>query len=214
MTRSRTTTGTTTARALGALAGAGLLLGLTACGGGSGSTTATAPQTDPSAPASVQPASGDTSAPATPATPATAAADGSSSAIDVCAALPASDVSRITGTHYTKTKSSSTMGQIFGCEYTNAQYAILQVSVAVENGSLDFDTDKQVLGQAGFTPDVVTGVGDEAFSLPAKGDTSAMGASMFASYGALFGSEYVKIGGSPVTADQGRQLVEELHAAG
>jgi hypothetical protein len=39
------------------------------------------------------------------------------------------------------------------------------------------------------------------------------GVAAFASYGALFGDQYVKIGGSYVTPDQGQQLVEEVDGA-
>jgi hypothetical protein len=50
-------------------------------------------------------------------------------------------------------------------------------------------------------------VGDGAFF-----DTSP-GVSMVANYGAVFGDVYIKIGElTPVTVDQGKQIVEELHA--
>jgi hypothetical protein len=57
-------------------------------------------------------------------------------------------------------------------------------------------------------------VGDEAFSEPdPKGNAGSVGASSVASYGALFGDVYIQIGGfTYVTADQGKQIVEELHS--
>jgi hypothetical protein len=188
----------------------GLLLALTACGGGSGSTTA-APATGA--------VSGGVSGAGTPSTPASVATspaadpstDASSGAVDVCALLPASDVSRITGVHYTKTKSTSVMNQFFGCEYTNSRFALLQVSLAVTNGSIAYDADVQAMSGTGHAPDPVSGVGDKAFATQdPQGNAGAAGVAAFASYGALFGDQYVKIGGSYVTPDQGEQLVEEV----
>jgi hypothetical protein len=61
---------------------------------------------------------------------------------------------------------------------------------------------------------VSQGVGDEAFSMPdPNGNAGSVGASSFASYGAVFGDVYIKIGGlTYVTPAQGKQIVEELHA--
>ena len=178
----------------------GLLLALAACGGGGsggGSAAASGGGTDPSGAA---------------ASPAAAAPSGASGAVDVCQILPASDVSRITGVHYTKTKSDSTMGQIFGCEYSNAQYALLQISVAVVNGAIAYDADVQAMSSL-EKPIPVSGVGDKAFTVAdPKGNAGSAGVAAFASYGALFGDQYDKIGGAYVTPDQGKQLVEEIQA--
>ena len=57
-------------------------------------------------------------------------------------------------------------------------------------------------------------MGDEAFSAPdPKGNAGSVGASAFASYGAVFGNVYIQIGGlTYVTPAQGKAIVEELHA--
>ena len=59
----------------------------------------------------------------------------------------------------------------------------------------------------------MTGVGEEAFSAPDPKSAGSLGASAFASYGALFGDVYIHMGGvTYVTPAQGKQIVEELHA--
>lgn len=185
---------------------AGLLLALTACGGGSGGgSTPAAGGTDPSAAAASLAAAASAAASAT-------AGSSASGSVDVCQILPASDVSQITGVNYTKTKSDSTMGQIFGCEYSNAQYALLQISVAVVNGAIAYDADVQAMSSL-EKPIPVSGVGDKAFTVAdPKGNAGSAGVAAFASYGALFGDQYDKIGGSYVTPDQGKQIVEEIQA--
>ena len=104
--------------------------------------------------------------------------------------------------------------QIFGCDYSAGDSALLQVSVTTEGGKIGYDSDLSTLKTAGFPPNSVTGVGDEAFSAPdPKGNAASVGASSFASYGALFGDVYIQIGGlTYVTPDQGKQIVEELHS--
>lgn len=182
------------------LPAAGLLLALTACGGGSGGgdTGAATPAagSDPGgASASVASGSG----------------GGTPSSVDVCQVLPTSDVNRITGGSYTKTKSSSVAGQIFDCEYTDAGFGLLQISVAVVNGALDYQSDTQAMSSL-EKPIPVSGVGDKAFTVAdPKGNAGSAGVAAFASYGALFGDQYVKIGGSYVTPEQGKQIVEEIH---
>jgi hypothetical protein len=183
---------------------AGLLLTLTACGGGgSGSGTAAAP---PSAVvASLASAAADASA-----SPASGTSSGTG-AVDVCSVLPVGDVSRITHTHYTTTKGNSVAGQIFGCDYSDAQYQLLQVSVSVVNGALDYESDTQAMSSL-EKPIPVTGVGDKAFTVAdPKGSAGSAGVAAFASYGVLFGDQYIKIGGAYVTPDQGKQIAEEIH---
>jgi hypothetical protein len=178
----------------------GLLLALTGCGGGGSSSTATGVPSGAAASLAAAAASAPASGGAT------------TSSADVCQILPASDVSRITGVHYATTKSSSVEGQIFECEYSNAQGALLQVSVAVVNGAVDYDGDVQAMSTL-QKPLSVAGVGDKAFASPdPKGNAGSAGVAAFASYGALFGDQYVKIGGSYVTPDQGKQIVEQVHA--
>jgi hypothetical protein len=180
------------------LSAAGLLLALTACGGGSGGSGTPGAGTDPS------------KALASLAAAASATTPGS---VDVCKVLPAADVSSITGTSYTNTKPNSTMGQIFGCDYSNSQYALLQISVTVVNGALDYQSDTEAMASL-EKPIPVSGVGDKAFTVTdPKGNAGAAGVAAFASYGALFGDQYIKIGGSYVTPDQGKQIVEEIHGA-
>src|ERR1700722_18670617 len=132
---------------------------------------------------------------------------------DVCVALPKAMAGQITGTAFTKTKSSSVQGIVFSCEYDGPGSALLQISVATQDGKAEFATDVSALKTVNHPPKLISGVGDEAFSEPnPKGNAGSVGASAFASYGAVFGDTYIKIGGlTYVTADQGRQIVEELH---
>lgn len=137
--------------------------------------------------------------------------------IDVCVALPAATASKITGTTFTSVKPSSVEGQVFGCEYhggSGVSTALLQISVDIKIGKLGFSSDVAALKAVGHAPDLVSGVGDEAFSAPdPKGNAGAVGAAAFASYGAVFGDVYIKIGGlTYVTAAQGKQIVELLHS--
>jgi hypothetical protein len=186
---------------------AGLLFALTACGGGSGSSGAAAAPPSGLAASISAAAAGATDSPVAP-----ASSGSSGGSVDVCQLLPASDVSQITGTHYTTTKPSSVEGQIFGCDYSNSQYALLQISVAIVNGALVYQGDVQALSGIGKPPTSVSGVGDKAFAMPdPQGNAGSAGAAAFASYGALFGDQYIKIGGSYVTPDQGKQIVEQIH---
>jgi hypothetical protein len=146
----------------------------------------------------------------------TAGGSGSSGTVknfNACTALPAAEASQITGTTFTKTKAGSSAGFIFSCEYDGPNSALLQVTVTTMDGKDGFDTDVSSLKTVGHAPDSVKGVGDEAFSEPdPKGNAGSVGASAFASYGAVFGDTYIQIGGlTYVTAIQGKQIVEELH---
>jgi hypothetical protein len=134
--------------------------------------------------------------------------------LDVCTALTASAVSQITGTTFTTTKPNSVENQIFGCDYSTGDSALLQVSVSTVNGPDDYNLDISALKTVGHAPNSVKGVGDEAFSMPdPNGNAGSVGASSFASYGAVFGDVYIKIGGlNYVTPAQGKQIVEELHS--
>ena len=139
---------------------------------------------------------------------------GQATNIDVCATLPAATASKITGITFTSAKSSSVEGQIFECEYHGPNLALLQVSVDTKVGKVGFSSDVSALKQVGHAPNSVSGVGDEAFSAPdPKGNAGSIGASSFASYGAVFGDTYIKIGGlTYVTAAQGKQIAELLHS--
>ena len=141
------------------------------------------------------------------------AASGQGHSIDVCAALPMAAASQITGTTFTTTKSNSVEHVIFGCDYSGPGSALLQISVATQAGKADFDADITALKTVNHPPVMVSGVGDEAFSEPdPKGNAGSAGAAGFASYGAVFGDTYIKIGGlTYVTAAQGKQIVEQLH---
>ena len=199
-------------RVAAVLAAASLTLAaasVTACSAGSKTAT------DASAPTGASAGAGAASAGA-----ASAAAAGNSGApgavknFDVCTALTAAAVSQITGTKFTTTEPNSVANQIFGCDYSTGDSALLQVSVTTEGGKIGYDSDLSTLKTAGFPPDSVTGVGDEAFSAPdPKGNAGSVGASSFASYGAVFGDVYIQIGGlTYVNPDQGKQIVEELHS--
>jgi hypothetical protein len=134
--------------------------------------------------------------------------------LDVCTALPIATVSQITGTTFTTTKPSSVEGVIFDCDYGGTGSALLQISVAVQNGPGDLSADVTALKAVGYAPNQVAGVGDQAFSEPdPNGNAGAIGASSVASYGAVFGQTYIKIGGlTYVTPAQGKQIVEDLHS--
>ncbi len=121
-------------------------------------------------------------------------------------ALTAAQASQITGTKFATTKPNSTAGQVFGCDYATGDSALLQVSVTVKDGKIGYDADLNALKTAGFPPNSVTGVGDEAFSAPGpQGNAGSVGASAFASYGAVFGDVYIQIGGlTYVTPAQGK----------
>jgi hypothetical protein len=105
-------------------------------------------------------------------------------------------------------------GVVFSCEYDGPSSALLQISVQTEDGKDGLGTAVSALKEVGHPPTPVSGVGDEAFSEPdPKGNAGSIGASSFASYGAIFGGTYIQIGGlTYVTADQGKQIVEELHS--
>jgi hypothetical protein len=177
----------------------------TACSGGS-KTAAAAP---PASAASTG-ASGSATTPAA----GTAPGSGSAKNFDVCTALTAAAASKITGTKFTKAKTSSVEGQIFNCEYDGPDAALLQISVQVANGKDGLDSIVASLKAVGHPPTPVSGVGDQAFSEPnPKGNAGSVGASSFASYGALYGATFIQIGGlTYVTAGQGKQIVEELHS--
>lgn len=187
-----------------AFAAASLVLvavSVTACSSGSKPAAASAAATA----ASGASATGSTGAPA-----------GSSSVkkFNVCGALPAAAASQITGTTFTKTKSSDAQGLIFSCEYDGPNSALLQISVQTSYGQNGFDTDVSALKTVGHAPNSVPGVGDKAFSEPnPKGNAGSVGASSFASFGAVFGDTYIQIGGlTYVTASQGTQIVDRLHS--
>jgi hypothetical protein len=81
----------------------------------------------------------------------------------------------------------------------------------VVNGSIAYDSDTEAMSSL-EKPIAVSGVGDKAFTVAdPKGDAGSAGVAAFASYGALFGEQYIKIGGSYVTPEQGKQIVEEIH---
>jgi hypothetical protein len=176
---------------------------VTACSSGS-KTAATAP-----ASAAATTASGSSAT-------ATGPPAGSSSVkkFDVCGALPAAAASQITGTTFTKTKSSEVQGQVFSCEYDGPNSALLQISIETAAGKDEFNTIESALKAASHAPNSVTGVGDEAFSEPdPKGNAGAVGASALASFGAVFGDTFIQIGGlTYVTASQGTQIVNKLHS--
>jgi hypothetical protein len=144
----------------------------------------------------------------------TQAAPATGKSIDVCTALPATTASQITGTKLTTTKPNNVEGIVFGCEYGGPDSALLQISVDTQDGPGSFDADITALKAVNHPPNRISGVGDKAFSEPnPDGNAGSAGAAGFASYGALFGDVYIKIGGlTYVTPDQGKQIVELLHS--
>jgi hypothetical protein len=185
----------------------------TACSGGSGPASAAPPASAASTGSSTGAGAASTGAGGASAT-GNAGTSSSGQSLDVCKALPAAAASQITGTTFTTTKSSNTEGVIFNCEYDGPDSALLQISVQTQGGKEALDLDVSTLKTVGHAPTPVSGVGDEAFSEPdPKGNAGSVGASSFASYGAVFGSTYIQIGGlTYVTAAQGKQIVEELHS--
>jgi hypothetical protein len=173
----------------------------TACSAGSKAASATAP-----APSSA----GHGGSAAT----ANAGTSSAGKKFDVCTALPATQASQITGTTFTKTKTSNVESLIFNCEYDGPSSALLQISVTTSGGKYGFDSAISALKAVSHPPTPVSGVGDEAFSEPnPQGNAGSVGASSFASYGALFGDTFIQIGGlTHVNASQGKQIVEELHS--
>ena len=100
------------------------------------------------------------------------------------------------------------------CSIRKCRGALLQISVQVAGGKIGLDAIVGTLKSAGHPPNPVSGVGDEAFSEPnPEGNAGSVGASSFASYGALYGATFIQIGGlTYVTAGQGKQIVEDLHS--
>jgi hypothetical protein len=188
-------------RAVIAAVGTSSALAVVGCGTSIPGSSGPADNPSEQAPASTQSAPGSGPAP------------GSGKSIDVCSALPATTASQITGTKFTTTKSNNVEGVVFGCEYGGPDSALLQISVDTLDGKGGFDTDITALKAVQHPPIRIAGVGDEAFSEPKPGNAGALGATSFASYGAVFGDVYIKIGGlTYVTADQGKQIVEMLHS--
>jgi hypothetical protein len=173
-----------------------------ACSGGSGSAAA-----PPSRPAG---SAGGSSAAAVAGSAAPAV---SATKFDVCGALPAAMATQITGTSFTTAKPGGVSGVIFSCEYGGPNSALLQVSVATQGGQAGYDAIVSALKAVSHPPAAVSGVGDEAFSEPnPAGNAGAAGASSVASFGAVFGDTFIKIGGlTYVTAAQGTKIAEELH---
>jgi hypothetical protein len=190
-------------------AGAGLILATaaaTACSGG--------PASGAPAPAASTASSGTTTSTGTTTPTGITAGAAAGKNFDVCTALPAAAASQITGTTFTKTKSSSAKGVVFGCDYDGPNSALLQITVETQIGKTALATDVSILKTVGHPPRSISGVGDEAFSEPnPEGNAGAVGASAAASYGAVFGDTYIKVGGlTYVTAAQGKQIVEQLHS--
>lgn len=129
-------------------------------------------------------------------------------AVDVCTLLPPADLSKITGASFTDTKLDSVAGVSFTCDYTSAGLTQLDVSVTTAGGKIGYDADVQVLTTVGHPPTPVSGVGDKAFSE----HSGIAGIDDSNSFGALYGDVYIDISGlNAVTADQGTQIVQELH---
>jgi len=198
--RIRTVSATVTLILVG-LGAAACSAGSTSTGSGTSAGNAANASTKPAAASSLA-VGGGTSAAAAPKN------------FDTCAAMPAATASQITGTKFTSTKADSTANMIFSCEYSGPGSSLLQVSVTVTSGKSGYDADVNALTTAGYPPNPVSGVGDEAWSTPdPKGNAGSVGAAAFGAYGALFGDTYIQIGGlTYVTADQGKQIVELLHS--
>jgi hypothetical protein len=173
----------------------------TACSGGS-NPAATAPAA--STGASGPPAAADAG---------TVPGSGAAKNFDVCTALTAAAASQITGTKFTKAK-TSTLSEISNCEYDGPGGALLQISVQFSGGRIGLNAIVSTLKAVGHPPKPVSGVGDQAFSEPnPEGNAGSVGASSFASFGALYGTTFIQVGGlTYVTAAQGKQIVEELHS--
>jgi hypothetical protein len=100
------------------------------------------------------------------------------------------------GTAFTTAKSSGVDGVVFDCDYGGSRGALLQVSVETQNGPSSYDAIVSALKAVSSPPDAVSGAGDEAFSEPdPAGSAGSAGAASVASFGAVFGDTFIKIGG-------------------
>jgi hypothetical protein len=192
-----------------AASAAGAALMLAGCGGSSSGSASSS-----GGPASQVAASASAASQAAGSAAGSGSGSGSSAKINVCADLPASTASQITGTKLTSAKASNVEGVIFNCEYHGPHFALLQIAVDVGNGPGDYQMDVSALSTVGHKPNSVSDVGDKAFSEPnPDGNAGAVGAASAASFGVLFGSTYIKIGGlTYVTASQGTQIANTIHS--
>jgi hypothetical protein len=140
-------------------------------------------------------------------------ASGGGKSPDVCAILPAAKASKIIGKKLKGAKANNTSGLIFGCNY-GEDGGELQISVQTQAGKIGYTSAIGPLKAVGHPPVSISGVGDEAFSEPnPNGNAGSVGASAFASYGAVFGDTYIQIGGLDyVNAAQGKHIVELIHS--
>jgi hypothetical protein len=185
---------------LAAVLSAGTAFALAACGS-SGAPAA------PSGQAQAGPAAASQAAGSVPGTSTT-------KKINVCADLPLAMASQITGTKFSTAKPDNVENVVFGCDYNGPDGALLQISVITEDGADALAGDISALKAVGHAPDPISGVGDKAFSEPnPNGNAGSIGAAAAASYGAVFGSNYIKIGGlTYVNPSQGKQIVEQINS--
>jgi hypothetical protein len=185
---------------------------IAACGSSSGGSTTQSGSANPlaSAPGASAPA-GSSGGGAPPSVP---DSGGSGKTIDVCTVLPIAKMNQITGKHFSTTKGRTAGGFISHCEYGGGTL-LLQVEVTTAMAQHFLDEDVSILKQIGHPPNMVSGVGSAAFSLPdPNGNAGSVGAAASASFGAVIGDAYIKIGGFPyVNAAQGKQICTILAAA-
>ncbi len=174
---------------------------LVGCGGSSKAATS----------AAAQPAGGSSSKAATNA--ASGSSGGLKGAVNICALMPASRISEITGKTFTMTKEDDTPSyKLFSCDYTTdptvaggATPQQLTLDIVGKNGAIalsaDVDAAKQVNNKlTNLTP--VSGIGDKAY-----------GGGLEAHLEVVYGDVLIKISGlTEVTTDQGKQIVSELHS--
>jgi hypothetical protein len=188
-----------------AASAAGAALALAGCGGSGSGSSGSSGHSASQVAASVSAAASQA---------ANSSGSSSSAKVNVCADLPASTASQLSGTKLTSAKARNVEGVIFNCEYHGPNSALLQISVDVGNGPGDYSNDISILGTVGHKPNSVSGVGDKAYSMPdPNGNAGSVGAASFASFGALYGTTYIKIGGlTYVSASQGTKIANEIHS--
>jgi hypothetical protein len=119
-----------------------------------------------STPAAAPPAGNNVAAASSAVGSSTATQGSATKKIDVCAALSAATVSQIVGTTFNKAKASSVEGVVFDCEYDGPDSALLQINVDTQAGTDRFNVDRSAMKTVGHPPTLVSGVGDEALSMP------------------------------------------------
>ncbi len=147
--------------------------------------------------------------PATKAGAGSGSSGGLAGAINVCALLPATTLSQITGKQFTMTERDDTPSyKIYSCNYTSTvpQGANqMDLNVVGKNGAAGFAADLDAANQSKSSLTQlkqVSGIGDKALGGGIQGRLEV-----------LYGDVLIRISGlTEVTVDQGKQIISRLHA--